>query len=159
MQVGRAWEQLIVRGLVVALILLLSSGCATTSRSADSALGEQIAARALAMSGKPYRYGGNSPAGFDCSGLVHFAHIKAGVSVPRTAQLQFQQSQRVPRSALQPGDLVFFRIAGKVSHVGLYTGDGRFVHAPSSGKTVEVVTLDHPYWRKQLVGAGRFHSK
>lgn len=139
------------------LMLALASGCATTSRSANAAVGEQIAAQAVAMSGKPYRYGGSSPSGFDCSGLVHFAHRSAGVSVPRTAQLQFRQARRVSPTELQPGDLVFFRIAGKVSHVGLYTGDGRFVHAPSSGKRVEVTTLDHPYWRRQLVAAGRLH--
>lgn len=157
MQFARAREKLVVRGFLLVLGLLLSSGCATKSHSADSRVGEQIAARALAMSGKPYRYGGSSPRGFDCSGLVHFAHQEAGLSVPRTAELQFRHSQRVPRSALQPGDLVFFRIAGKVSHVGLYAGDGRFVHAPSSGKHVEVTTLDHPYWRRHLVGTGRLH--
>jgi cell wall-associated NlpC family hydrolase len=157
MPVWRNEKKLLIRFAFLTVILLLSSGCATTSRSAEPAVGERIAARALAMNGKPYRYGGSGPAGFDCSGLVHFAHREAGVSVPRTAEQQFRQAQRVPRSALQPGDLVFFRIAGKVSHVGLYAGDGRFVHAPSSGKRVEVTTLDHPYWRRQLVGTGRFH--
>lgn len=158
MRVWRAPEKLSACSFLLALGLLLSSGCAATAHSTSSAAaGEQIAARALAMSGKPYRFGGSSPAGFDCSGLVHFAHREAGISVPRTAEQQFHHSQRVSRAALQPGDLVFFRIAGKVSHVGLYAGEGRFVHAPSSGKQVEVTTLDHPYWRRHLVGSGRFH--
>lgn len=141
------------------LMLAMVGGCATTASrpAAMTSSGEQIAARALAMNGKPYRYGGSGPSGFDCSGLVHFAHREAGISVPRTAQSQFRQARPVSPTALQPGDLLFFRVAGKVSHVGLYAGDGRFVHAPSSGKRVEVVALDHPYWRRQLVGTGRFH--
>ncbi|HEX5513649.1 MAG TPA: C40 family peptidase [Gammaproteobacteria bacterium] len=141
------------------LALAMAGGCAATaSRPANTASsGEQIAARALAMNGKPYRYGGSGPSGFDCSGLVHFAHREAGISVPRTTESQFRQARPVSPTALQPGDLLFFRIAGKVSHVGLYAGDGRFVHAPSSGKRVEVVALDHPYWRRQLVGTGRLH--
>ncbi|NLO80350.1 MAG: NlpC/P60 family protein [Xanthomonadaceae bacterium] len=146
------------QGLLLASVVLLCSACATLPPGIEGgATGRQLAAQALALKGKPYRYGGNTPSGFDCSGLVQFVHQQAGISVPRTVALQLRHSRRVSPTALRPGDLVFFRLAGKVSHEGLYAGDGRFVHAPSTGKAVEVASLDHPYWRQRLVGAGRFY--
>ncbi len=142
---------------VMLLLLALLAGCATTGGGKDVAVGEQIAVQALAMTGKPYRYGGSGPTAFDCSGLVHYAHRQVGIQVPRTTAQQYRHAKRVPRSDLRAGDLVFFRIQGKLSHVGLYTGDGRFVHAPSSGRSVSIAHLDNPYWRKRLVGAGRLY--
>lgn len=108
--------------------------------------------------GTPYRYGGNSPAeGFDCSGLVHYVHARSGLSVPRSTRNQFRASTAVPLDAIRPGDLLFFRINDKKpSHVGIYTGHGRFIHAPSSGKTVSQASLSNPYWQARLIGAGRF---
>lgn len=111
---------------------------------------------ATQMLGKPYRYGGASPSGFDCSGLVYYAYQKAGYRVPRTSQLQYQQSLPVKRNHIRNGDLLFFRIDGKVSHVGVYLGDNRFIHAPSSGKRVTTASLDEPYWRERLIKTGRF---
>jgi cell wall-associated NlpC family hydrolase len=109
------------------------------------------------MVGTPYRLGGETPRGFDCSGLVHYAYGQAGVSVPRLTREQYKGSRRVSLDQLQPGDLVFFRIrGGRLSHVGIYAGDGRFIHAPSRGKRVRYARLDNPYWRKRWVGAGRF---
>ena len=103
------------------------------------------------MVGKPYKYGGASPAGFDCSGLVHYSYRQAGLSVPRSTAEQRRLSQRIKQAELKPGDLLFFDERGKKhSHVGIYVGDGRFVHAPSSGKSVRNDTLDNPYWRKSL---------
>lgn len=139
------------------LMLVLLTGCATTPRSESNAVGKQIAAHALAMNGKPYRYGGNGPASFDCSGLVHFAHRQSGVDVPRTTATQYRQSHKVAYSAIQPGDLLFFRISGKLAHVGLYTGNGQFVHAPGSGRKVTTAKLDNPYWQRSLVAAGRLY--
>ncbi len=108
------------------------------------------------MIGEPYRYGGAGPGGFDCSGLVYYSFRKAGISAPRTTNDQYSQSKRVPLSRLQAGDLVFFRISrNKLSHVGIYAGDGRFIHAPSSGKSVGYASLRAPYWRERLVGGGR----
>jgi cell wall-associated NlpC family hydrolase len=108
------------------------------------------------MIGAPYRYGGTSPRGFDCSGLVYYAYRKVGMHTPRTTTEQYRQTKRVQVSHLQPGDLVFFRISqDKVSHVGIYAGDGRFIHAPSSGKSVAYASLHDPYWRVRLTGAGR----
>lgn len=109
------------------------------------------------MLGAPYRYGGANPHGFDCSGLVSYAYQRAGIQVPRTSSEQFRQSSRVPLQRLQAGDLLFFRLSPpKVSHVAIYDRDGRFIHAPSSGKRVAYASLDNPYWRKHLVAAGRF---
>ena len=112
---------------------------------------------ARSMLGVPYRYGGASPSGFDCSGLVSYAYRSIGISVPRTSGQQFRQATRVATNNLQPGDLLFFRLSPpKISHVAIYDRDGRFIHAPSSGKTVSYASLDNLYWRKHLVAAGRF---
>lgn len=109
------------------------------------------------MLGVPYRYGGASPTGFDCSGLVSYAYRSVGIRVPRTSGEQFRQARTVSLQNLQAGDLLFFRLSPpKVSHVAIYDRSGRFIHAPSSGKQVRYASLDNPYWRKHLVGAGRF---
>jgi cell wall-associated NlpC family hydrolase len=108
------------------------------------------------MIGAPYRYGGASPGGFDCSGLVYYSYRKAGITVPRTSAEQYRQSERVKLSGLRPGDLVFFRISrNKPSHVGIYAGGEHFVHAPSGGKRVSYASLVDPYWRSRVMGAGR----
>lgn len=108
--------------------------------------------------GVPYRYGGESPRGFDCSGLVHYAYARAGIEIPRTTRELLRHARRVPLSKLRPGDVLFFRVAPpKISHVGLYIGDGRFVHAPSSGKEVSYASLNDYYWKRHVVAAGRFY--
>ncbi len=109
------------------------------------------------MLGVPYRYGGHSPRdGFDCSGLVFYAHRRNGIEVPRTAQAQFEFSSRVRREQLRPGDLLFFRTSGKrISHVGFYLGPGRFLHAPGTGKQVSIADYRTTYWRSRFAGAGR----
>ena len=108
--------------------------------------------------GTPYRYGGLASTGVDCSGLVYLSFRKAlGISVPRTARRQYDWADPVARSALQPGDLVFFNTEGPISHVGIYIGDGRFVHAASEGAVtgVTVADLNEPYWRRAYAGGGR----
>ncbi len=143
------------------IVLLFLSACASSpppravSASPGAADPSAVVQAALAMQGTPYRYGGASPRGFDCSGLVYYAHRQAGFEVPRTTTLQYRNAIPVDPRNLQPGDLVFFRLSGKVSHVGLYIGNGEFVHAPSSGKHVSTASLDNPYWRRHLTGAGR----
>lgn len=122
-----------------------------------ASLGEEVALRALALVGKPYRYGGADLDGFDCSGLVYFIYHQLGIDVPRTAHDQQHESMRVKRQALTPGDLVFFKLRGRVvSHVGIYVGDNRFVHAPQSGKAIELRALDDQYFASRWVAAGRF---
>ena len=116
-----------------------------------------VISTARKMLGIPYRYGGASPNGFDCSDLGSYVYRSAGIQVPRTSKEQYRQADRIPLAQLQPGDLLFFRLQPqKVSHVAIYEGRGRFIHAPSSGKRVSYASLDNPYWRKHLVGAGRF---
>ncbi len=110
--------------------------------------------------GRAYRYGGSSPeSGFDCSGLVHYSYQQAGLAVPRTSKEQYRQARPVSRRHLQAGDLIFFRnrYGSFVSHVGIYLGNGEFIHAPSSGKKVAIKRLDTPYWKKHYYAAGRFY--
>lgn len=108
--------------------------------------------------GAPYHYGGKTPAGFDCSGLVQYAYAQAGIVIPRSTEGQLQAARSVLMSHVRPGDVLFFRTSPpKVSHVGIYVGNGRFVHAPSRGKRVTQASLSNPYWHRHVVGAGRFY--
>jgi cell wall-associated NlpC family hydrolase len=111
---------------------------------------------AKSLIGSPYRYGGTSPKGFDCSGFVYYVFGKAGLSAPRTTKAQFNISQRLPLNQARPGDLLFFKIdSRKLSHVGLYTGAGQFIHASTSQKMVSEASLDNPYWLKRFISVGR----
>jgi cell wall-associated NlpC family hydrolase len=128
--------------------------------AADSAVAaNSVLMRALGLVGTPYSYGGNSPAGgFDCSGLVQFVFLDTtGVRLPRsTRELVAMPARAVDRDALRPGDLVFFNPGGGgASHIGIYVGEGRFVHAPSSGGTVRLDRLVADYWRRSYAGARR----
>jgi cell wall-associated NlpC family hydrolase len=135
------------------------AGCASAPKSqprASSTVSEAAADRAAGhaakMLGRPYHFGGSSPStGFDCSGLVQFSFRQAGVSVPHNTEQQRRSSRPVRLSDLRRGDLIFFDQEGKKnSHVGIYLGAGKFVHAPSSGKEVRSDRLDSPYWKKHL---------
>ena len=137
--------------LIALLLPFIFVACASTPRNDPIAASERAAASAAKMVGKPYKYGGSSPAGFDCSGLVHFSYQQAGVSLPRSTEEQRRASRRVKLAELKRGDLLFFDQEGKKnSHVGIYLGDRRFVHAPSSGKHVRNDSLDSAYWKKHL---------
>jgi cell wall-associated NlpC family hydrolase len=115
-----------------------------------------VAAAALAQLGVPYRLGGADPNGFDCSGLVQWAFAANGLAVPRTTEEQFAWFRPVPREELQPGDLVFFRLPQP--HVGIYLGEGEFVHAPTTGRAVERAQLDSPWFILSFAGGGRAPS-
>ena len=145
--------------LIITALALAACGSqapVTGSRAADTP-GERAAAVALDQVGAPYRYGGSTPAGFDCSGLVQYSYGKAGVAVPRTTGQLWSSAQTVDRHELRAGDLLFFNVDGKMAHVGMYLGGQRFVHAPQSGRTVSVASLDSPFYRTALVRAGRVY--
>jgi murein DD-endopeptidase len=118
-------------------------------------IASNAATTALSLVGTPYRYGGATPAGFDCSGLVYYAYLQAGLQVPRSSELQYLAASPVPLQLAQRGDLLFFKIAGRVSHVAIYLDVDHFVHAPSSGKSVELGSMDSDYYRRHFVGSGR----
>jgi cell wall-associated NlpC family hydrolase len=151
--------------IVAFLAAALLAGCSASSPQRPTAatapegvvpvfdLGARAAALAAQQVGVPYRYGGRSPQGFDCSGLVWYVYGELGLTVPRTAAEQRAQSDHVDADALRPGDLVFFYTPA--DHVGVYLGGGEFVHAPSSGKHVERARLDSPYFLLGYAGGGR----
>lgn len=107
------------------------------------------------MLGRPYRYGGHTPKGFDCSGLVYYSYRRAGYSIARDSKGQYAQTLSIDPRNLRPGDLLFFNIEGKGGHVGIYVGNGKFIHSPSSGKRVSYASLHNVYWRDHFVKAGR----
>ena len=128
-------------------------------RATDAA--SSVALQALAHLGTPYRPGGLSPqTGFDCSGLVAYVYREgAGVSLPRNTFELSHLGQAVERSALRPGDLVFYNTQRReYSHVGIYLGEDRFIHAPSSGGDVRVESLRADYWVRRYNGARRVIS-
>lgn len=124
--------------------------------AANATVGAAIADLAMGMVGTRYRYGGMDPKeGFDCSGLVFYTYSQAGYAVPRTSQEQFRAARKIALGQAAAGDLMFFQDQAKLSHVGIYLGDGLFVHAPASGQNVAVASLDTPYYQQHLVAIGR----
>jgi cell wall-associated NlpC family hydrolase len=111
---------------------------------------------ALQQIGVPYRWGGSSPQGFDCSGLVLYSFNSIDRPLPRTAADQMTASRPVALADALPGDLLFFRQGGRTSHVGIYLGQSRFVHAPNTGGNVRIDHLGMSYWRRSFARAGRF---
>jgi cell wall-associated NlpC family hydrolase len=152
--------------LAAALIALPLAGCfhagglpeRSGAQAVDTATADPVRSRivftALQMVGVPYRYGGEAPDGFDCSGLVQYAYRHAGLSVPRTSREQLKASRPVALDEAHPGDLLFFR-SRDYSHVGIYVGEGRFVHAPATNRTVSIGSLAESYYRSHFVRAGR----
>ncbi len=119
---------------------------------------QDVLLSALSLSGTPYKFGGNSPdSGFDCSGFVRYVFSQAAnLTLPHGARAISQLGKSIPVDQLQPGDLVFFNTLKKAfSHVGIYIGEGRFIHAPSSGGGVHIVSMNEAYWAKRFNGARR----
>jgi cell wall-associated NlpC family hydrolase len=131
---------------------LFQTPLATRAAPAPS-LGARAARYARRLLGVPYRYGGDSPgSGFDCSGLVRYVFGHFGVDLPHSSYADYGLGRQVSRGSLRPGDLVFF---DGVGHVGLYVGAGRFIHAPHSGTTVTVASLNDPWYSARYDGARR----
>ena len=160
---------------LLAVVAAVLAGCAAPPREAtptrtkiflsqrafdeiSTARTRELALHALSHIGVPYRYGGASPdTGFDCSGLVQYVYSRgAGVVLPRNTQALAEVGAPVPPESLEPGDLVFFDTLRKpYSHVGIYLGDQRFIHAPTTGGQVELVDMRHRYWQTRFNGARR----
>ena len=146
------------------LSLAISVGCTTVPREVPHDTGPMSGARAEALLqtlltlGVDYRYGGKSPqTGFDCSGLVaHVFREAYGIALPHNARAQSEFGVRVSLSELRAGDLVFYNTLNRpFSHVGIYLGDGRFVHAPKTGAQVRVEPINANYWMRRFDGARR----
>ncbi len=143
------------------------TGCSSAPRTPDPTTGITVAAdpvraqvvfTAMQMVGVPYQWGGSTPKGFDCSGLVQYAYSNAGLRLPRTAAAQLDASAPLTLENAQAGDLLFFRDGGHTSHVAIYLGQGRFVHAPSTGGQVSLDSFGNAYWRMRFARAGRVPS-
>jgi cell wall-associated NlpC family hydrolase len=131
--------------------------CAASALEVESTALAPLAEATLTI-GTRYRYGGKSPAtGFDCSGLIaHIFESAWGLILPHNASAQSKVGTPVKRAALEPGDLLFYNTRNRpYSHVGIYLGEGRFIHAPRSGERVRVESIDSPYWRARFNGARR----
>ena len=145
------------------LLIAALGGCASSPEVAEAPrtrASDETALKAVGnagqMIGKPYRYGGDTPAGFDCSGLVRYSYGRVGISMPRATPAQRSATTLISVRSLRPGDLLFFDQEGKkASHVGIYVGDGRFIHAPSTGGHVRTDSLSANFWKKHFVEARR----
>lgn len=153
------------------LLAVLLGGCASPRPAPAPAAGSapdpaprlgwqqanDVTVQAISLVGTPYRFGGNTPdAGFDCSGLITYVYrTSAGVLAPRTVASLATWGQVVPAAAVRSGDLVVFSPNGVGSHAGIYVGEGRFVHAPSSGGEVRLDSLRSSYWARQPVSYRR----
>ena len=122
------------------------------SRGAESRRGQRVVEIARKQVGTPYRFGGTSPSGFDCSGLVRYVYAQVGVSLPHNAAKQYRYGSPVSRDRLEPGDPVFF---DRLRHSGIYIGGGHFIHARQTGKRVSIASLDASWYAKNWVGARR----
>ena len=144
--------------LIMGAFVAFAAAPALASRGDPADYRVLAAQEALVKVGVRYKFGGTSPeTGFDCSGLVAYVFERAwGISVPRRTDQQRTVGRAVKQADLQPGDLVFYNTRNRpFSHVGIYLGDGNFVHSPRPGQRVRVESVDNPYWRARFNGARR----
>jgi len=144
------------RGIIDAFYIVEPNAYATDSRDGKVRLREEIVRTAGRYVGVPYRWGGESPrTGFDCSGLTMVVYRLNGLDLPRSSRQQWKVGRRIDRNRLQKGDLVFFSTSGgnRVSHVGIYTGRNKFLHAPSRGRRIQSSSLSDKYFKTRYVGA------
>lgn len=161
----RAYRPALLRflGFLALLALTLVAGCSSQKAIVTRDIGPAIDGnnlsidRILVMSaakdalGTPYQWGGSTPQGYDCSGLVQMAYGRIGVSLPRTSNDQYRALPEI--DVARPGDLLFFGAGSRATHVGIYMGDRQMIHAPGSGRTVTVSSLDVRYWKRHYLGA------
>ena len=156
----RPWIPIILLALLPLSAMANDSSKATAPTADSGMLGQaqEVVLRALSFIGVRYKWGGASPdTGFDCSGLIRYVYNQVtGQSLPGNAKEISQVGESIERSELQPGDLVFFNTLRRpFSHVGIYLGESRFVHAPSRGGKVEIVDMSERYWKTRYNGARR----
>jgi gamma-D-glutamyl-L-lysine dipeptidyl-peptidase len=150
-------EQLQRQGLIGTFFIVIPEDypAARLAGRDHGALRAELVKTARRFIGVPYRWGGTDvEEGFDCSGLTLVCYRLNGLNLPRVSRSQYQAGRRVARDQLQPGDLVFFATKGgsRVTHVGLYIGNGKFIHAPRTGKTVRIANLSTPFFTRTFVG-------
>ena len=157
-----------MKKFLIILLVLLCSACATTQRNTpisspasgnfpDETMND-LAIYAISLAETPYKYGGSTPEnGFDCSGFVRHVFLKSlALQLPRTSVEMSHVGNPLQENQLRPGDLVFFNTQQQsFSHVGIYVGENRFVHAPKSGKAIAIVNMQENYWRNRYDGARR----
>ena len=144
--------------VVLAVVLFAHNAEGAEGEREDARVRSDIVVRALTLIDTPYRYGGSTPAsGFDCSGLVRYVYNAVGArQLPRRSEDIGRVGEPITHSQLEPGDLVFFNTLSRAySHVAIYIGDGRFLHAPARGGRVRIEGLDDYYWRARFNGARR----
>ena len=156
------------RGLVTQMTDQLSQqisnqlgGPLQSARNAFGGKASELVMQAMGLLGVPYRSGGTSEEkGFDCSSFVRYMYEKSvGLVLPRRAEEQAKVTEEISRSELKPGDLVFFNTLKRTfSHVGIYVGDGKFIHAPRPGKAVRVDDMREAYWQQRFNGARRVQA-
>lgn len=151
-------EDLQRRGIIDEFYIVKPETYAAAAHGRDDniRLREEIVRTARQYIGVPYRWGGESPSsGFDCSGLTMVVYRLNGLNLPRSSRQQWKVGRRIDRDRLQKGDLVFFATSGgsKVSHVGIYTGANKFLHAPGRGRQIQFSSLSSKYYRTRYVGA------
>lgn len=142
---------------IIGVLIYCFSACSPPGTLRQGGSGSKrgaIVSTAKKYVGVPYKSGGTTPKGFDCSGFVLYVYKLNKISMPRTTEAQYKNGKRISAKALRPGDLVFFQTSrNKISHVGIYIGNGQFVHAPSTGKKTSYASLDNTYWKKRYRGA------
>ncbi|MGQ0802171.1 MAG: C40 family peptidase [Pseudomarimonas sp.] len=154
----KPWRLATTLLLVASLVACSSTVRDQASAKDDFRLANAVSMHAIGLVGTQYRYGGNTPdSGFDCSGLIGYVFREsAGMVLPRsTSDMANMRGMKVATNALRVGDLVLFGHHGRVDHVGIYVGEERFVHAPSTGGTVRLDSLASGYWKPLLIGGRR----
>ena len=154
------WSLILIAAFVITFATFATSiaSAAVTAGKAGlqrkkAALGHDAVTMAQQFLGLRYLYGGSSPrTGFDCSGLVMYVYGKLGIQLPHNAAAQYRLGLSVPRTALRPGDLVFFNGLG---HNGIYVGKGKFIHSPQTGESIRIESLAASNWNRNYVGARR----